>query len=146
MRRALALLVVTATGALLWAGCPEVRSHIYSAQLYDPDADCLYPGTVLDIVPGAPPEDGAAVCDTICISDLDAQIFISSMCPPLPIEFDLDTGGNPACEKAFAAHCRQCAIPDSALQTICDAGPMDAPVETGREASRDAADDRTHEK
>jgi hypothetical protein len=142
MRRASSLLFLLAfAGALVWAGCPEVRSHIYAAQLYDPDADCLYPGTVLDIVPGPPADEGGPVCDAICISDLDGQVFISAECPPLPVEFDLDTGSLPACEKAFEARCRQCPFPDSGFQIICDAGEMDAHPDVTSDASHDAEHD-----
>jgi hypothetical protein len=126
--------------SLLFAGCPEVRSHIYVAELYDPDADCLYPGSVLDIVPGPPPEDGAASCDAICISDIDGDTYISAMCPPLPIEFNT-SGDSPSCPKAFEAQCRQCPIEGGPIETVCDAGTKDASPDAASDAPRDVASD-----
>jgi hypothetical protein len=138
MNKRHALLVLAAAG-LVWLGCPQVRSQPYSAQEYDPDADCLYPGTVIDVVPGAP--DDAGGCDAICITDLDGDVYYATQCPPLPIEFNL-SGDDPACKQAFAARCRQCPGNEAGLETVCDAGaPEDAAPEAAADAKEEARED-----
>lgn len=131
MRRALGVVGFALLGASVWAGCPEARSHIYAAELYNPDADCLFPGTVIDVVPGPPPDDAATTCDAICITDLDGDVYLSGMCPPLPEEFNL-TGKAPGCEAAFAAHdrCRQCPIEAGKVMITCDAGAPEAGLDS----------------
>jgi hypothetical protein len=129
-------------GAMAWAGCPEVRAHLYTAELYNPDADCLFPGSYLDTVSGPPLDDGGPTCDAICITDLDGDVYISGQCPPLPVEFDL-TGKDPECLQAFEALalCRQCPLEGGKVSVTCDAGVEDAPADGARDAPEDSGKD-----
>jgi hypothetical protein len=129
--RRFAVLLVFATGALAFAGCPEVLGHLYVGQLYDPDANCLYPGTVVDPALAGPPTDGGP-CDAICIADEGGHAFISGQCPPYPTTFDLDTGALPVCKLAFEAfhECRQCPIEGGGVTVVCDARVPDAGKDT----------------
>jgi hypothetical protein len=146
MNRALTVLAIASAGAVVVAGCPEVRSHIYSAELYDSDADCLFPGVVLDVVPGVP-DDASTTCDAICITDLDGQVYLSGQCPPLPIEFNLDSGGIPECKQAYEAlsRCRQCPIEGGSVTVTCDAGPADAGTDAPVDAAKDGPVDAPSE-
>jgi len=122
-------------GALVWVACGDPISHIYSAELYDPDADCLYPGTAIDVVAGPP--DDAGFCDAVCITDLDGDVFVSGQCGPYPTAFDVHSK-NPQCAQAFAATCRQCPIDAGGVQIVCDAGARDAAKDVAADASREA--------
>jgi hypothetical protein len=140
------LLLPAIAAGLVWLACGVPITHIYIGELYDPDADCRYPGTVVDVVPGAP-TDGGPVCDAICITDLDGNAWVSGQCPPYPTWFDLNMdvhAVSPVCERAFAAMCRQCAVdPEDGghLMITCDAGvPKDAAADTANDAD-DAAKD-----
>jgi hypothetical protein len=144
--RRLAVLTLALTGAVAWAGCPEVLSHIYFGGLYDPDADCIYPETPVDPALAGPPEDGG-VCDAICIANEAGRVFISPQCPPYPTTFDLDTGSLPACKAAFEAlaACRRCPLEGGPIQIFCDVEvpdvmsdvAKDAPPEAEKDASKD---------
>jgi hypothetical protein len=127
MRLSHLVLVPAVASALVWVACGVPISHIYAGDLYDPDADCLNPGTVIDPALVGPPVEAGA-CDAICITDLDGQVWISEQCPPYPEQYDL-TGKSTACPHAFAAACRQCPIEaGERVMTICDAGVKDAPA------------------
>ncbi len=132
------LLIPAVVFGLGWIACGEPLSHVYAGELYDRDADCLYPGTVIDPALEGPPED-AGFCDAICITDLDGGVWVSGQCPPYPETFDL-TGTDPACARAFAASCRQCPVEGGGVQTICDAGVSeDAAKEAGNDSGHDSA-------
>ena len=120
MKRALVSLVTAGTAALAWLACEEQASHVYAGKLYDPDADCLYPSTSLDLVLG-PSEDSGPECDAQCITDFDGQVFVGTTCPPWPVEFN-GAVGTPSCSQALAARCRQCPLDGGGVRTICDAG------------------------
>jgi hypothetical protein len=119
LRRARPLLVLVGIATFGWLACEEQTSHVYAGELYDPDADCLYPSTSLDFVLGSP-ENSAATCDAQCIGDNDGHLFLSETCPPLPVEFH---GAPDAsnCDKALAARCRQCPLDGGGVETVCDA-------------------------
>ncbi len=106
----------------LWAACADPRSHIYVAEPYDKDANCLYPGIAFDIEPGAPTDSGPT-CDAICITDPEGGVWLSGQCPPLPTEYILDPSA-PGCAEAFAAsrECRQCNLEGGGVSIVCDAG------------------------
>jgi hypothetical protein len=131
------LLVPSVAGGLVWMACGEPISHIYVGELYDPDADCLYPGTVVDPALAGPPDE-AGPCDAICISDLDGDVWVSGQCPPYPIQFDVK-GNNPKCARALAATCRECPTDGGGVQIVCDAGASDAAKESAGDAPGEAS-------
>jgi len=133
------LLLPALVSGLVWVACDEPLSHIYTAEHYFANEDCLAPGHAIDVVAG-PPND-AGFCDAICITDLDGNVYVSGECPPYPTAFDLNMDAkavNPLCAKAFAASCRQCPIePDAGVAIICEAG---APEDAGKVDAEDAKD------
>jgi hypothetical protein len=120
LRRAWAFLALCSAGGLAWLGCEEQASHVYLAQLYDPDADCLYPSASIDFVLG-PAGGPGAPCDAECISDFDGQVLLSATCPPWPVEFNAASSA-PSCANALAARCRQCPLDGGGVRVVCDAG------------------------
>jgi hypothetical protein len=114
------MLAIAAAAAALGLACEEQTSHVYAGELYDPDADCLYPTTSLDFVLD-PPEGSAAECDAQCISDSVGQLFLGTTCPPWPVEFN-GASSTPGCIKALAARCRQCPLDGGGVRIVCDTG------------------------
>ena len=144
--RRFAVMTVALTGAVAWAGCPEVLSHIYSGGLYDPDANCIEPGLPIDPALAGPPEDSGP-CDAICIANEGGRVFISGQCPPYPTTFDLDTGSLPACKAAFEAlaECRFCRPEGGGVliegDACVEASAFDAAGGGTPDAGRDAKDE-----
>jgi hypothetical protein len=140
--RRFAVLTLAMTGAVAWAGCPEVLSHIYFGGLYDPDANCIAPGLPIDPALAGPPTDSGP-CDAICIANEGGRVFISGQCPPYPTTFDLDTGSLPECKLAFEAlaECRRCPIEGGPVQIYCDVSVPDAPSDVTKDAEMDAEKD-----
>jgi hypothetical protein len=143
--RRFAVLALVATGAVAFAGCPEVLGHIYVGELYNPDANCLEPGTVVDPALAGPPDDGG-ICDAICIANEGGRVYISGQCPPYPTTFDL-TGKDPQCELAFhaLAECRYCQVEGGGVVVMGDACVEASAFDVAREGESDGGRDATSE-
>lgn len=72
---ALALLGVCAIGA-----CIKTESYVYTAQKYDPAADCVAAYAPVELVNG--PGAGSQ-CPPACLT-VGADLYVSTMCPPVP--------------------------------------------------------------
>jgi hypothetical protein len=139
MKRARAIaasLVVVAGGVLASACDDDVSSHIYSGRLYEPSLECLDNVSAIDVVAGPEP---MTPCAPICIIGLGddatpSQVYVSTMCPPLPqYPYDL-TGTDPRCPLALALYNQD---------TTCEDGgtvenPFDAAVLVDAAAPIDA--------
>ena len=120
-------------GAVLWlapsSGCNDPTSHVYVAQLYEPDACCLEASSELDVI-----STGAASlsCAPACLVEPPpgSRVYVSTMCGPYPAAFDV-SGTDPRCALALTAE---------AAGTGCTAG-AEAGACPGDLSSSDAATD-----
>lgn len=73
-----------ASGSLLLGGsvtsCLTTQSYVYYAQKYDPTNDCLEANTAVELVNGT---GASSTCPAACLS-VGADLFVSTVCPPLP--------------------------------------------------------------
>jgi hypothetical protein len=127
-----ALLAAAATEA-----CIATDSYVYSAQRYDPTADCVTASKSIEVVngPGA-----SAVCPATCLMVGD-NLYVSTLCPPLPTiatAVDEDAG---ACIAALAAVASggTCDPGDAAPDEDADAD-ADADADSDAATQRDATD------
>lgn len=129
-------------GALLVGGltagifaCETTESYVYSAQKYDPTADCLAPYAPVEIVNG---EGASANCPNVCLA-LGDDLYVSSMCTPLPIGATPVAADAGPCIAALAAAARDAGTcEDLGASTGEEGGPIDE--EGGVEAGEPDAD------
>jgi len=90
---------VTAAAAL--ASCISTDSYVYTAQKYDPDNDCVNGYAAVEVVKGS---GASADCAPLCLM-VGADLYVSTLCPPLPdiaSAVDSDAGPCIAAKKAQA--------------------------------------------
>jgi hypothetical protein len=88
---------VLTTGGL--ASCISTDSYVYTAQKYDPTNDCVNAYAPVEVVNGS---GASAKCAPVCLM-VGTDVFVSTLCPPLPdiaTAVDADAG---ACLAALAA-------------------------------------------
>jgi hypothetical protein len=88
---------VLTTGGL--ASCISTDSYVYTAQKYDPTNDCVNAYAAFEVVNGS---GASARCPRVCLM-VGADLYVSTLCPPLPdiaSAVDSDAG---ACIAALAA-------------------------------------------
>jgi hypothetical protein len=88
--------LVAATGL---ASCIATDSYVYTAQKYDPANDCVSAYKAIEVVNGS---GTSATCPPACLM-VGEDIFVSTLCPPLPTiatAVDADAG---TCIAALAA-------------------------------------------
>jgi hypothetical protein len=85
--------------ALLLAigACEGSGARIYSARAYRADGDCLEPYSALGTVNAS---QLPATCDPVCLT-LDAQLYVSVVCPPYPVLVTPLDGNDSACAMAL---------------------------------------------
>lgn len=138
--RTAALVATLAAGLTAFAfACEGPQSYVYSAQQYDPTADCLAAYSPVEVVNG---EGAGSHCPTVCMT-VGEGLYVSSMCGPLPAvatEVPADAG---ACLAALAAAKRDAGTcDDPAGDADDDAGPGDTDDDASRDgASPDASDE-----
>jgi hypothetical protein len=114
---AAAAVAIAAAGA----ACHDPGEHVYSGQLFDPQARCVAAApSALDVLAGAATGDSCAAACLVASS----QVFVSRGCPPYPPGFsveaaDATTGASDPCAAALEAF---------AAGTTCGA---DAATESG---------------
>ena len=119
-----------AIGAAL-AACEGTQLYMYSAQRYNPAADCVATYAPVETVNGS---GASATCPPTCLAVGDV-LFVSTMCPPLPsiaAPVALDAG---PCIAALAAveRGRPC-------DTSAEAGAEDASEEDAADGATPIAD------
>jgi hypothetical protein len=112
----LALLALAAIAA-----CEGAQVYVYSAQKYDPAADCVATYAPVETVSGS---GTSSTCPPMCLS-VGSDIFVSTMCPPFP---SIATPVPPDAGPCIAA-----------LAAAESGGTCDTPAEAGAEA--DAGED-----
>lgn len=108
MRRA--LLGVAAAVAILGAfvACDDDDRYVYTGRRFDEANACLRPFTPIERVVG----EGADVkCAPTCFTFKDA-LYVSPVCPPLPVEATEVPAEDPRCQAALEA---------SRTETFCGA-------------------------
>lgn len=88
---------VVTTGGL--TSCIATESYVYSAQKYDPTNDCVNAYAAVEVVKGS---GASAKCPAVCLM-VGADLYVSTLCPPLPdiaTAVDSDAG---TCIAALAA-------------------------------------------
>ena len=83
----------------LVAACVGEEKYVYSARRYDPDADCLDPYSPVESVPG---EGAGSRCPPSCLTT-GGDVFVTTMCPPLPAIATAVPGSAEDCKAALAA-------------------------------------------
>lgn len=66
------------SGAL--AGCSDTAPHVFTAQPYDADANCLGEYEPIGLVQAS---ELSAACDAACL-EFDGTLYVSTLCEPYP--------------------------------------------------------------
>jgi hypothetical protein len=108
MRRAL-LVVASAVGLLgAFVSCDDDDRYVYTARRFDEANACLGPFTPIERVIG----EGADVkCAPTCLTFKDV-LYVSPVCPPLPVDATEVSADDPRCVAAVEAF---------EAETFCDA-------------------------
>jgi hypothetical protein len=121
-----------ALAAAAMASCIATDSYVYSAQKYDPTADCVTASKGIEVVQGS---GASARCPPKCLM-VGGDLYVSTLCPPLPtiataVEDDAGT-----CIAALAA-----AAKGGTCDSPADGGasPDDAGDAAAEDADADAA-------
>jgi hypothetical protein len=121
--------------------CLTTQSYVYFAQRYDPTGDCVEAYEAIEVVNGS---GASSTCPAACLT-VGADLYVSTVCPPLPAiatEVEADAGD---CILALAAAKSGGTCDAPADGGDGDEGGADAEVEAGDEdggadAEVDAAD------
>jgi hypothetical protein len=103
--------------------CLRTESYVYFAQKYDPTNDCLGSYAAVEVVTGS---GASSTCPATCMT-VGADLFVSTVCPPLP-----------AIATAVEADAGDCI---AALRAAKRGGTCDAPAEAGTGGDADADTD-----
>jgi len=113
-------------GSLLQAGglasCLTTESYVYTARQYDPAADCLNAYAAVEVVSGS---GARSTCRAACLT-VGPDLYVSTMCPPLPV-----------IATAVAADAGDCI---AALAALKRGGTCDEPGDGGADADGGALD------
>ncbi len=81
------------------AGCDDGGPRVFTAQLYDAEADCLGTYTPIGRVEA---EDFPGDCAPTCLR-LDSELYLSTLCGPYPDTTTLEPPDSETCAAALAA-------------------------------------------
>ena len=110
-RRASALAATATLATIATAACVSADSYVYTAQRFDPAGACLEPYRAVEVVEGP---GVAATCEASCLT-VGGDVFVTTMCPPLPTVATELASDDAACMAALAA-----------LKTTCGEEPGDS--------------------
>lgn len=129
--------------------CSDAKLYVYTAQKWNATDRCLESYTPIETVEG---EGADAFCPATCLS-VGGDLFVSTVCPPLPDNATRVPASDPECRDALAAEAqkRSCeateAPPDAReeAEAASDAGEdtgveTDADADAPAEADADAQD------
>ena len=122
MMRAL-LVGLLVLGALV-AACVGEEKYVYSARRYDAEAACLDPYAPVETVPG---EGAGSRCPASCLT-AGGEVYVTTMCPPLP-----------AIAEAVPADAKECVAALAASKTGRTCGAASADAEAAADAEADGA-------
>lgn len=111
-------LALVAVGAAI-AACEGADSYVFTARRFDPTGACLDPYSPVEVVDGP---GAAATCPETCLT-VGTEVFVTTMCPPIPAvatELEADAA---ACIAARAVSGSTCgAEPEGDASADPDAG------------------------
>jgi hypothetical protein len=122
-----------ASAAVAVCACDNPSVHVYSAQAYDPQGQCVEPSsTALDVISGAATGND---CAPTCIVG-SAQVYVSTVCPPYPPGYgveaaDAGLASSDPCSAALAAFAAGTTCGAAADGGPGDGGGADAPADAG---------------
>lgn len=123
---ALTAAALSTAATLAISACEEHTVYIYTAAKYDEEADCVEPYSSIEQVPG---EGASAKCSPRCMM-VEGDLYVSTVCPPLPDGVDevpADAGTCIAAVRALQRDGGTCAAGSSSGGTAAeDAGGDDA--------------------
>jgi hypothetical protein len=132
-----AIAIATTVGVAGPVACDDPSQHVYSGQLFDPQAQCVESSsTGLDVIGGAATGD---TCAPACLV-ASSQVYVSTVCPPYPPAFtveaaDATAGASDPCTAALAAFA---AGNTCGADASTESGPGD---DGGEEGGPDAPED-----
>lgn len=91
--------LVTMTLTAIVVACDDRRVYVYTGARYDEAAGCLESYSPIEVVPG---EGASAKCSPRCVS-FDGKLYISTVCPPLPLGAEVVQPDAGACAAALRA-------------------------------------------
>ena len=133
--------LLAATGlsfVLAGAACEGADSYIYTARRHDPARGCLEPYAAVEVVDGP---GVAATCPETCLT-VGSDVFVTTMCPPLPAiatELQNDDEACVAARRASAVTCGEDDAADGSTSTGSDGSGPDATTDLDA-ASSDGGD------
>jgi hypothetical protein len=85
---------------MLVAGCSDTGPVVYTAQLYDPDAQCVSSYQPIGLVDA---KELNGLCAPACL-DVGGALYVSTGCPPYPSAATaVSPADNPDCAAALVA-------------------------------------------
>lgn len=138
-RRATWFAVTAALAAA--AACESADSYVYTAQRFDAAAACLEPYRAVEVVEGP---GVAATCPASCLT-VGVEVFVTTMCPPLPTiatELALDDEACVAARGALGTTCgKEPADTDADAESADDGAAADGSASPDLDASATDAGD-----
>jgi hypothetical protein len=139
--RLLALLLsISAAGAVASvAACEDIPFYVYSAQKWNVDGACLEAYVPVDVVQGSGADSS---CPAACLM-IGKDLYVSTVCPPLPANATAVAATDPACKAALEAARRgdACDAADAAGEGGGEGGGGDDAEAGGEDAAADAPED-----
>jgi hypothetical protein len=137
MRRALTGIGLAVALVVAFVSCADDERYVYTARRFDAANACLGPFTPIERVVG---EGTSPNCPPTCLTFKDA-LYVSPLCPPVPVEATEVDAEDPACQAAVEAF---------ENEALCDApadedGGEDGGSEEAGEEEDGAADGGTAE-
>jgi|GEM_PF-3532051 len=145
------LACASAAAAYLASACITTEAYVYTAQRYDSAGACLEDYRAIEQVAG---KGASSQCAPTCL-EVDGELFVSTMCPPLPGIATAVPDDDPTCAAARAASRAEtsCTAPapeeagaadDASPDTASpepDATPTEDAIATPQDASADVRED-----
>jgi hypothetical protein len=133
----LILLSIAAASAGAAAACDDGYHYVYTAQRWNDASGCLEDYTPIEVVPG----DGVSSnCPALCLT-VGEDLYVSTVCPPLPSNATAADPQTSPCKEALAAAAKEisCSAGDASDGDASDDGASDDGA--GDEGDAGSADD-----
>lgn len=128
--------LLLAAGSALVVACIEDDSYVYSAQKYDAANACVGDYHAIEIIDG----NGAkSTCPKACF-EVNGELYVSTVCPPLPAIATSVASNTPDCKAALAAP--SCSAPSDGGDDADgdeDGGDSGGEPDAERDAGQDSA-------
>lgn len=130
-------LLLLAAGSALAVACIEVDSYVYSAQKYDATNACVGDYHSIEVIDGT---GAKSTCPKACF-EVNGELYVSTVCPPLPAIATAVASNTPDCRAALAApSCSEPADGGEDGDGGDDGGEPDAEIDAGQQDSAPIVD------